>query len=99
MRSWRNWHTRTFEGRVREGTGSSPVDRTTNCLTIMCKAIFLYVTTIFSQKNQNKRKFRPLLYQNDRKTHAPNLKLLLIYHAHKRTYKKTLQGNTTLWAK
>ena len=27
MRSWRNWHTRTFEGRVREGTGSSPVDR------------------------------------------------------------------------
>ena len=26
--SWRNWHTRTFEGRVREGTGSSPVDCT-----------------------------------------------------------------------
>ena len=28
MQLWRNWHTRTFEGRVREGTGSSPVDCT-----------------------------------------------------------------------
>ena len=29
LRSWRNWHTRTFEGRVGDRTGSSPVDRTT----------------------------------------------------------------------
>ena len=28
MRSWRNRHTRTFEGRVGDRTGSSPVDRT-----------------------------------------------------------------------
>ena len=28
VRSWRNWHTRTFEGRVGDRTGSSPVDRT-----------------------------------------------------------------------
>ena len=27
-RSWRNWQTRTFEGRVSNHTGSSPVDRT-----------------------------------------------------------------------
>ena len=28
MRSWRNRHTRTFEGRVGDRTGSSPVGRT-----------------------------------------------------------------------
>lgn len=28
MRLWRNWHTRTFEGRVRKGMGSSPINRT-----------------------------------------------------------------------
>lgn len=29
MRGWRNWQTRTFEGRVGNRTGSSPVLRTT----------------------------------------------------------------------
>ena len=29
-REWRNWQTRTFEGRVVIRTGSSPVSRTTN---------------------------------------------------------------------
>ena len=29
MRGWRNWQTRTFEGRVGDRTGSSPVLRTT----------------------------------------------------------------------
>ena len=28
MREWRNWQTRTFEGRVVHRTGSSPVSRT-----------------------------------------------------------------------
>ena len=28
MRMWRNWYTRTFEGRVRKGEGSSPSIRT-----------------------------------------------------------------------
>ena len=28
MRSWRNWQTRTFEGRVGNHPGSSPGDRT-----------------------------------------------------------------------
>jgi hypothetical protein len=28
MRPWWNWQTRTFEGRMRERTGSSPVGRT-----------------------------------------------------------------------
>lgn len=28
MRSWRNWQTRTFEGRVGNRMGSSPIDRT-----------------------------------------------------------------------
>ena len=28
MREWRNWQTRTFEGRVVIRTGSSPVSRT-----------------------------------------------------------------------
>lgn len=28
MRSWRNWQTRTFEGRVGNHVGSSPTDRT-----------------------------------------------------------------------
>ena len=28
MRGWRNWQTRTFEGRVGNRTGSSPVLRT-----------------------------------------------------------------------
>ena len=27
-RSWRNWQTRTFEGRVGDRMGSSPIDRT-----------------------------------------------------------------------
>lgn len=28
VRTWRNWYTRTFEGRVRKGEGSSPSVRT-----------------------------------------------------------------------
>jgi hypothetical protein len=28
VRKWRNWYTRTFEGRVRKGGGSSPPFRT-----------------------------------------------------------------------
>ena len=30
MRSWWNWQTRTFEGRMRKHMGSSPIDRTKN---------------------------------------------------------------------
>lgn len=30
MRSWRNRQTRTFEGRMGDRMGSSPIDRTTN---------------------------------------------------------------------
>ena len=38
-RPWRNWQTRTFEGRVRDHTGSSPVGRT-----IIVRAIDTFVS-------------------------------------------------------
>ena len=45
MRSWRNRHTRTFEGRVGDRTGSSPVDRTQqkSLKTQRFRAFFLYL--------------------------------------------------------
>lgn len=43
MRSWRNRQTRTVEGRVREGMGSSPFDRTIMKLGISTFQVFLFL--------------------------------------------------------
>ena len=41
MRGWRNWQTRTFEGRVGNRTGSSPVLRTNAALSALSRKEFL----------------------------------------------------------
>ena len=41
LRSWRNRQTRTFEGRMGDRMGSSPIDRTRTISTHQCVLLFI----------------------------------------------------------
>ena len=53
MRRWRNWQTRTFEGRVGDHTGSSPVRRTRKDCFRNETVLFFYLLQFFLIVGQN----------------------------------------------
>jgi hypothetical protein len=62
MRSWRNRQTRTVEGRVREGMGSSPFDRTKQSKTVDISTVFDCFWLRLGQKRDLNPKGRQALY-------------------------------------
>jgi hypothetical protein len=49
MRSWRNRQTRTFEGRVGDRMGSSPIDRTKMIIKTKVKALVFFIANLPSK--------------------------------------------------
>ena len=67
MRSWRNRHTRTFEGRVGDRTGSSPVDRTSSARKFWYKAcvqLFVYWDEWLCRNELIRREFGSFLHNS-----------------------------------